>query len=418
MRENYIKGILGALIGGILFSLPWVLVYVYLNYILSLLAAVIALGAFTFYKLFGGMVDKKTPLIIGISSVLSVTLAMFVIIPMFLLFKEGYGFDINKFKLLYMNDTFVSAVLKDYITSLLFTILGISGVISNIRHSVYSKDENNAESTNYIENYSDEEQINIFREVFASYKAFDKKSTVPSSIILSKINSKNKNAIFTKLQKRGIIVTTLTGKCYFNEEAINNPAVGKKAYTNFVLKIVFIALAICAVFTTFALISDSSYDESHTTKDIKEKPFTFNNISISLPETYKLGESTESYEVLSNYGKTGPTQIMLQQVGIAVKDDEKVSYKDNYVKYIGESEDIKDTKEVKVDGLEAYRIFSIHKKYTDEYYYTYLIFGSSNTYIITFYDNITDPSNSKYLENFEREANIFSNKIVINEGQL
>ena len=92
--------------------------------------------------------------------------------------------------------------------------------------------------------------------MFASYKAFDKKSTVPSSIILSKINSKNKNAIFTKLQKRGIIVTTLTGKCYFNEEAINNPAVGKKAYTNFVLKIVFIALAICAVFTTFALISD------------------------------------------------------------------------------------------------------------------------------------------------------------------
>ena len=81
------------------------------------------------------------------------------------------------------------------------------------------------------------------------------------------------------------------------------------------------------------------------TKDIKEKPFTFNNISISLPETYKLGESTESYEVLNNYGKTGPTQIMLQQVGIAVKDDEKVSYKDNYVKYIGESEDIKDTKE-------------------------------------------------------------------------
>ncbi len=116
MRENYIKGILGALIGGILFSLPWVLVYVYLNYILSLLAAVIALGAFTFYKLFGGMVDKKTPLIIGISSVLSVTLAMFVIIPMFLLFKEGYGFDIYKFKLLYMNDTFVSAVLNDYIT--------------------------------------------------------------------------------------------------------------------------------------------------------------------------------------------------------------------------------------------------------------------------------------------------------------
>ncbi len=63
-----IKGILGAFIGPILFSLPWVLVYVYGGYMLSLLAFIIGTAALLFYKLFGGKVDKKTPAIILIIS--------------------------------------------------------------------------------------------------------------------------------------------------------------------------------------------------------------------------------------------------------------------------------------------------------------------------------------------------------------
>ena len=61
-NNNYIKGILGAIIGGILFSLPWILVYVYANYILSVLATIIAFGALKFYKIFGGKVTKKLQL--------------------------------------------------------------------------------------------------------------------------------------------------------------------------------------------------------------------------------------------------------------------------------------------------------------------------------------------------------------------
>ena len=62
-KNNYLKGILGAFLGAILFGIPWVIVYVYGEYILSILALLIAFGSFKFYKLFGGKITKKTSLI-------------------------------------------------------------------------------------------------------------------------------------------------------------------------------------------------------------------------------------------------------------------------------------------------------------------------------------------------------------------
>lgn len=41
--KNYVLGILGGLLGGIVAAIPWVLMYVYGGYILSILAALIAL---------------------------------------------------------------------------------------------------------------------------------------------------------------------------------------------------------------------------------------------------------------------------------------------------------------------------------------------------------------------------------------
>ena len=50
--NNYFKSILGGVLGALLFGIPWVLVYVYGGYILSILALLIAFGTFKFYKLF------------------------------------------------------------------------------------------------------------------------------------------------------------------------------------------------------------------------------------------------------------------------------------------------------------------------------------------------------------------------------
>lgn len=58
-NNNYLKGFIGSLVGAIVFSVPWLLMYVYGGYILSILAFVIGIGSFKFYKMFGGIVTKK-----------------------------------------------------------------------------------------------------------------------------------------------------------------------------------------------------------------------------------------------------------------------------------------------------------------------------------------------------------------------
>ena len=63
-NKNYITGILGALAGGFIASIPWILTYVYANMILSLLAVIIAMGALKGYQMCNGKVNKSLPIII------------------------------------------------------------------------------------------------------------------------------------------------------------------------------------------------------------------------------------------------------------------------------------------------------------------------------------------------------------------
>ena len=56
---SYLTGIIGAIIGGAIATIPWVLAYVYGNVMLSLLAVLIGAGEFYGYKIFRGKIDKK-----------------------------------------------------------------------------------------------------------------------------------------------------------------------------------------------------------------------------------------------------------------------------------------------------------------------------------------------------------------------
>ena len=59
MSNKFFKGIIGSILGAIIFSIPWILIYVYANYILSILSAIIAYGSLLFYKKFGGEIKQK-----------------------------------------------------------------------------------------------------------------------------------------------------------------------------------------------------------------------------------------------------------------------------------------------------------------------------------------------------------------------
>ncbi len=132
-KRGYGMGILGAIIGGVIGALPWLLIYVYGEMIYSILTVLIAMGALKGYQLCKGKVNKSLPLIITIISLICVTVSTLVIIPVLLIEKQGANVSIDTLKFLYSYGDFTTAIMKDYIISVLFTFLGISGVISNIK---------------------------------------------------------------------------------------------------------------------------------------------------------------------------------------------------------------------------------------------------------------------------------------------
>ena len=159
MKKNYLTGIIGAFIGGMIASIPWILVYVYGNMILSLLAIIIAFGALKGYQLLKGYEDNKLPIIIVIISLVCVTISTLVIIPLLLLAKEGYAVSFESLKILYTSSEFFGAIIKDYIISIIFTLLGISGTIANIKKSV-NINSNVEVNNNNIDNNSNVQDNN------------------------------------------------------------------------------------------------------------------------------------------------------------------------------------------------------------------------------------------------------------------
>ena len=88
-QGSYVSGIIGAIIGGLIATIPWILAYVYGGMMLSILATLIAAGEFYGYKLLKGRVNKVLPVILMILALVIVTVATLIIIPAALINKEG-----------------------------------------------------------------------------------------------------------------------------------------------------------------------------------------------------------------------------------------------------------------------------------------------------------------------------------------
>ena len=143
-QGNYLTGIIGAIIGGFIATIPWVLAYVYGNMMLSLLAVLIAAGEFYGYKLCKGKIDKKLPVIMMILAIIIVSVTTLIIIPAWLLAKEGLPVTLQSIKNLYSFNDFSTAIVKDYFITVIFTVLGASVVTSSIKKQL----ANNVEDIN------------------------------------------------------------------------------------------------------------------------------------------------------------------------------------------------------------------------------------------------------------------------------
>lgn len=132
--RNYIKGIIGALLGGIVGFIPWIILYL-IGFVSAWAAVLIGIGANFGYKFLGGKNTKvKYPIIIG-ATVISVALALFFGFCLELYFyarSEGVAlalFDTPYafFDQLSINHEYAAAVLNVIFMSVLFATIGVIG---------------------------------------------------------------------------------------------------------------------------------------------------------------------------------------------------------------------------------------------------------------------------------------------------
>lgn len=245
---SYLTGIIGAIIGGIIATIPWILVYVYGNMMLSILAAIIAGGEFLGYKICKGKIDKKLPIIIMVIAVIIVMVTTLAIIPALLIQKQGLPVSITNVQKLYGSSEFSTAITKDCIISVVFTILGASIITSNIKKQLENNDGKEVKiqfSNNENINKMIKESIEELKPIFEKYEATTPDKAMMKEEVLAEISEDRGAKIRFKYLKQMGIIKKYKGKYYYSKEAENNPEKRqKKSAKAFIISMIVIIVGI------------------------------------------------------------------------------------------------------------------------------------------------------------------------------
>lgn len=298
VKKKYVIGTIGALLGAFLGSIPWILAYVFGDVIYALLSIVIVIGAFYGYKITKAKIDKKLPVILSIVSFIAITVTMLIIIPIIIMYKLEIPLTVDYFTALYQSQDIATAILKDYIISLLFCLLVIGGIIVNlnkqIKHGVADKDIKIVTQSVENDKFS-KEDIEKARDVFENNDALSKKHTITKELIVEELQKEfgtDKGAqIFDYLKIEGVIKKK-ANKYYFSEKAQKSPYY-RYGFTN--LK-VFLVVIIIAIVLGVAIVF---YEDNYTTNDVSN---TTNEVNLN---------DIESGTVITSY-KVENTNITLE----------------------------------------------------------------------------------------------------------
>lgn len=268
-QKNYFTGIIGAFLGGLVFTIPWILLYVYANMIYSLLAVLVAIGSLLGYQLFKGKVDKKLPIIITVISLLAITIATLVIIPILLLLKENIIATIPNIKLLYSESSFLSAIMRDYAMSIVFTILGISGVIASIKKQINDGEVDKIKID--LSNGNNKKEKEKIKKIFVSHNALDELNMLDQD----KLKDINENTLNILINQH--IIVKKDDKYYYS---INNE---KKSHQKNI--IVIAVLLLIFIISIFIVINNN--DNKNNTDTPNNDLQVSKDISYTIPNTYK-----------------------------------------------------------------------------------------------------------------------------------
>ena len=250
-KGNYITGIIGAIIGGLIGAVPWILVYIYGNMMVALLAILIAGGAYYGYKICKGKITKKVTIIITIISIIIVALVSLLIIPVILIHTEGMNTNLATIQYLYQDEEFTSAIIRDTLIAIIFTAVGVAVVNSSIKKDL-EEGVTNKEQT--PEEFAKEKQeaISKIKPIFEKYNAVTKEHTIDkieleAELELNKIDKK----LLTTLQSVEIVKKE-KGKFYYNAENENKEITPKKKMSK--SNIVAIVVAVIAIIAVIAIV--------------------------------------------------------------------------------------------------------------------------------------------------------------------
>lgn len=292
-NNKFILGTIFALIGAFIGTIPWILMYIFANYMILILSVLIAMASYKGYKLSKATIDKKLPYIVGATSIIAITVSTFIIIPLLLLVKEDIPANLGNLKIIYEYGEFKSAIISDYVISLFFTIVGISGIVSNLhkqlKQGVSGEDLKLDISVSNGLNVQPEE-MEATKAVFAKYDALTKENAMEKREIIEDLAMQmpeNKaDEVFNAIKNRGII-KKYKGKYYFNEKAQNSNLERNKKSLIIIVSTAIVFIAIIVLAAVFS--SDDNTKKTNTSKSNSDKINAIeqqvNNISSSNNKT-------------------------------------------------------------------------------------------------------------------------------------
>lgn len=419
VKGSYLTGILGAIVGGAIATIPWVLVYIYGEMMFSILAVLIAAGELYGYKIAKGKINKKLPIILMVIALIIVTVTTLVIIPTLLIAKEGIAVNLTNISRLYENSEFATAMMKDFIISLIFTILGASIVTANIKKQLENNDGqdvklnfNNKEKANEIKKAT----IELIKPIFIKYEATEQGKAMLKDEVIAEIDDKRKAKYsFNYLKQMGII-KKYKGKYYYSEDDENGTNNYKKMSK--LQKISLIVLLILIVLVMIVTIIEKS-DTTVTYQD--------SNINFEIQKNWSKGQS--QYQNEWNFYKYINNMPVLDSNNEIAEDDYSsypaginVYYDKLDTTSVNNIEDIKTTVQENLENADDkpdlinmeilktsknYDLLKIRIEYNQspsEIVYYYYILNGDNLACITAYSFNLDDETA-----IEKEANNLSN---------
>lgn len=408
-KNNYFLGTIGALVGAFIGAIPWILMYVYGNMMYSLLAILIVLCSFYGYKLTKAKIDKKVPVILSIASFISITVTMFVIIPMCLMAKEGMPISIDDFATLYQYDDFTSAMIKDYVIALLFCIVVIGGIVYNLNKQIKegkeSKDIKLLSNDASNEVYSNED-IEKVKAIFEKSDAMSKTHTMTKELVMEELykefDEQKANGIFNYLKVQQIIKKK-SGQYYFSEKAQNSTwyRYGLTSVKTFVIVIVLAAIiAFVILFTENENKNDNLNELQDSISSNTERSNVYDvgtdGIKLEFPEDIEILTKDEiSYYLGEVYANTYDCLAINSDFSkmIMVFTDDKSNYDveytaEEYLKAALDNEDL----EIKEQEISGHTFYMTEQTYEEENGKTYVeadyVYDAGDKFICMIFDSL------------------------------